>query len=159
EKYKNDAEDFYNKVKIWTKNPTLNGVNYEYYSKDYDIKNSFPDIVIKYGKHQIIIEVKDATKDYDKEKTKKIIEAYRAYIDDQLDNSFILSPLTLLVCKVNKEDSQNKKSGKMEITFEGASTSELFNDKINDGTFDKKGLAIKNLFKDMFEFINELDNN
>ncbi|MCT4469724.1 hypothetical protein, partial [Mycoplasma sp. HS2188] len=159
EKYKNNVQAFYDKVKIWSKNPALNGVNYEYYSKDYDIKNSFPDIVIKYGNHQLIIEVKDATNDYDKDKTKKIVEAYRAYINDHSDNSFDLVPLTLLVCKVKKEDSQNNKNGQLTITFEGASTNELFNKKINDGEFDKKGFAIDNIFKDMFDLIDELDNN
>ncbi|MCV3754372.1 hypothetical protein OF365_03210, partial [Ureaplasma zalophigenitalium] len=61
-KFLRTHEDVHAKVQIWSKNPVFHGINFQYYEKDslFEIKNSYPDFLIKYNDHEIFIEIKSS---------------------------------------------------------------------------------------------------
>lgn len=99
--YVDEPNKFNEEIKIWTKNPTLHGINYEYYENEYEIKNSFPDIIIKYKTHQLIIEVKQDNDDHsNNNKIDNLLNAYKKYIDEKRE-TLVSDDLTLSVALVS----------------------------------------------------------
>ena len=122
--YIDEPNKFNEEVKIWTKNPTLHGINYEYYENEYEIKNSFPDIIIKYKTHQLIIEVKQDNDDHsNNNKIDNLLNAYKKYIDEKRE-TLVLDDLTLSVALVSP--SPNEK-----VRFKGYSTKQEINEYLN----------------------------
>lgn len=116
---------FNEEVKIWTKNPTLHGINYEYYENEYEIKNSFPDIIIKYKTHQLIIEVKQDNDDHSNNgKINNLLKAYEKYIAEKKEK-LISDDLTLSIALVSA--SPNEK-----VRFKGYSTKQEINEYLNN---------------------------
>lgn len=135
------------KITVWTKNPVHKGLGFEYYDVDLNIANSYPDMAIKYknhlGENNITIEIKNATNDYDKDKTRKILESYHEYISETkklnslklLDNSAV--HVTLMICYYNYETGEK--------VFSGASTNEKLNEALKRGEISE--------FREIFEFL------
>lgn len=122
--YIDEPNKFNEEVKIWTKNPTLHGINYEYYENEYEIKNSFPDIIIKYKTHQLIIEVKQDNDDHsNNDKINNLLNAYKKYIDEKRE-TLVSDDLTLSVALVSP--SPNEK-----VRFKGYSTKQEINEYLN----------------------------
>ncbi|VEU75537.1 Type III restriction enzyme, res subunit [Mycoplasmopsis maculosa] len=92
-------------IKIWTKNPTYNGVNFEYFFKSingYEIANSYPDFLIKHNNHFIYLEVKTYNNDIDENKTLLLWKEYKKYIQ-QNKNSKINLTLAIALVDVKNE--------------------------------------------------------
>ena len=122
--YVDEPNKFNEEIKIWTKNPTLHGINYEYYENEYEIKNSFPDIIIKYKMHQLIIEVKQDNDDHsNNDKINNLLNAYKKYIDEKRE-TLVSDDLTLSVALVSP--SPNEK-----VRFKGYSTKQEINEYLN----------------------------
>ena len=122
--YVDEPNKFNEEIKIWTKNPTLHGINYEYYENEYEIKNSFPDIIIKYKTHQLIIEVKQDNDDHsNNNKIDNLLNAYKKYIDEKRE-TLVSDDLTLSVALVSP--SPNEK-----VRFKGYSTKQEINEYLN----------------------------
>ena len=122
--YVDEPNKFNEEIKIWTKNPTLHGINYEYYENEYEIKNSFPDIIIKYKTHQLIIEVKQDNDDHsNNDKINNLLNAYKKYIDEKRE-TLVSDDLTLSVALVSP--SPNEK-----VRFKGYSTKQEINEYLN----------------------------
>ena len=122
--YVDEPNKFNEEIKIWTKNPTLHGINYEYYENEYEIKNSFPDIIIKYKTHQLIIEVKQDNNDHsNNNKIDNLLNAYKKYIDEKRE-TLVSDDLTLSVALVSP--SPNEK-----VRFKGYSTKQEINEYLN----------------------------
>lgn len=122
--YVDEPNKFNEEIKIWTKNPTLHGINYEYYENEYEIKNSFPDIIIKYKMHQLIIEVKQDNDDHsNNNKIDNLLNAYKKYIDEKRE-TLVSDDLTLSVALVSP--SPNEK-----VRFKGYSTKQEINEYLN----------------------------
>lgn len=122
--YIDEPNKFNEEIKIWTKNPTLHGINYEYYENEYEIKNSFPDIIIKYKTHQLIIEVKQDNDDHsNNNKIDNLLNAYKKYIDEKRE-TLVSDDLTLSVALVSP--SPNEK-----VRFKGYSTKQEINEYLN----------------------------
>ena len=122
--YVDEPNKFNEEIKIWTKNPTLHGINYEYYENEYEIKNSFPDIIIKYKTHQLIIEVKQDNDDHsNNNKIDNLLNAYKKYIDEKRE-TLVLDDLTLSVALVSP--SPNEK-----VRFKGYSTKQEISEYLN----------------------------
>lgn len=122
--YVDEPNKFNEEIKIWTKNPTLHGINYEYYENEYEIKNSFPDIIIKYKTHQLIIEVKQDNDDHsNNNKIDNLLNAYKKYIDEKRE-TLVLDDLTLSVALVSP--SPNEK-----VRFKGYSTKQEINEYLS----------------------------
>lgn len=123
--YIDEPNKFNEEVKIWTKNPTLHGINYEYYENEYEIKNSFPDIIIKYKTHQLIIEVKQDNDDQsNNDKINNLLKAYEKYIAEKKEK-LISDDLTLSIALVSA--SPNEK-----VRFKGYSTKQEINEYLNN---------------------------
>lgn len=123
--YIDEPNKFNEEVKIWTKNPTLHGINYEYYENEYEIKNSFPDIIIKYKTHQLIIEVKQDNDDHsNNDKINNLLKAYEKYIAEKKEK-LISDDLTLSIALVSA--SPNEK-----VRFKGYSTKQEINEYLNN---------------------------
>ncbi|MGX9359236.1 DEAD/DEAH box helicase family protein [Mycoplasma sp. 2575] len=93
EAFVNELEKYipiFPKIKIWTKNPVHSGINFEYIN-NLDTSNSYPDFVIVHENHYIYLEIKTYKNDIDKEKTKKLIEEYRKYIENNSNLDFRLT--------------------------------------------------------------------
>lgn len=83
--FNNNANDM-KSVKLWTKNPVFQGLNFQYLDINNEITNSYPDFIFEIGKESnnkdyLYIEVKSLENDYDPEKTKKLINAYEEYLN------------------------------------------------------------------------------
>ncbi|MCV3754125.1 hypothetical protein, partial [Ureaplasma zalophigenitalium] len=82
-------------------------INFQYYEKDslFEIKNSYPDFLIKYNDHEIFIEIKSSD-DFDVLKSEGIIEAFEQYIAELNDyqNRYqpLIKHLTLLVVYLDR---------------------------------------------------------
>lgn len=123
--YIDEPNKFNKEIKIWTKNPTLHGINYEYYENEYEIKNSFPDIIIKYKTHQLIIEVKQDNEDHsNNNKINNLLKAYEKYIAEKKEK-LISDDLTLSIALVSA--SPNEK-----VRFKGYSTKQEINEYLNN---------------------------
>ena len=123
--YIDEPNKFNEEVKIWTKNPTFHGINYEYYENEYEIKNSFPDIIIKYKTHQLIIEVKQDNDDHSNNgKINNLLKAYEKYIAEKKEK-LISDDLTLSIALVSA--SPNEK-----VRFKGYSTKQEINEYLNN---------------------------
>ncbi len=123
--YVDEPNKFNEEIKIWTKNPTLHGINYEYYENEYEIKNSFPDIIIKYKTHQLIIEVKQDNDDHSNNgKINNLLKAYEKYIAEKKEK-LISDDLTLSIALVSA--SPNEK-----VRFKGYSTKQEINEYLNN---------------------------
>lgn len=123
--YIDEPNKFNEEVKIWTKNPTLHGINYEYYENEYEIKNSFPDIIIKYKTHQLIIEVKQDNDDHSNNgKINNLLKAYEKYIAEKKEK-LISDDLTLSIALISP--SPNEK-----VRFKGYSTKQEINEYLNN---------------------------
>lgn len=123
--YIDEPNKFNEEIKIWTKNPTLHGINYEYYENEYEIKNSFPDIIIKYKTHQLIIEVKQDNDDHsNNHKINNLLKAYEKYIGEKKEK-LISDDLTLSIALVST--SPNEK-----VRFKGYSTKQEINEYLNN---------------------------
>ncbi|MBU4691411.1 DEAD/DEAH box helicase family protein [Mycoplasma sp. ES3225-GEN-MYC] len=142
----NDYPNYFEKVELWTRNAVFHGINFQYYEEFNDIKNSYPDFIIRYKNnhesHDLIIEVKDFENDYDENKTKNIITAFNNYIDEYKSN-WITKDLSIIVAYVS-ESVDHK------ILFRGSSTSEKLNKILNHEN--KKPIWS---VKDLFETISE----
>ncbi|MGX9389257.1 DEAD/DEAH box helicase family protein [Mycoplasma sp. 327] len=93
EAFVNELEKYipiFPKIKIWAKNPVHSGINFEYIN-NLDTSNSYPDFVIVHENHYIYLEIKTYKNDIDKEKTKKLIEEYRKYIENNSNLDFRLT--------------------------------------------------------------------
>ncbi|MCV3734534.1 hypothetical protein OF375_03005, partial [Ureaplasma miroungigenitalium] len=109
-KYLQVHEDIHTNLQIWSKNPVFHGINFQYYAKNtlFEIKNSYPDFLIKYDDHEIFMEIKSKD-DFDTQKTEGIIEAFEKYInqmnyDDNIKPSNI-KYLTLLVIYLDRKEN------------------------------------------------------
>lgn len=72
------------KINIWTKNPTFKGISFNYFDENMNtVKTSYPDLLIKYKNHQILLEIK-GLKDIDKDKTLKMLRNYKQYTSDDI---------------------------------------------------------------------------
>lgn len=67
-------------VKVWTRNPIRDGINFEYLTDQMQIANSYPDFLVKKGKHTIYIEVKSYLNDINPLKTEHIYNSFKNYI-------------------------------------------------------------------------------
>ncbi|AXE60508.1 type III restriction endonuclease subunit R [[Mycoplasma] phocae] len=112
-KYLNQNHE-YEHLKIWSKNPVINGMSFEYYTEENDIKNSYPDFIFIYKGHQILVEIKSFENDYDPQKSTKLIEAYEKYIEDHISSNFDHS-LSLILAYVSGKESEY-------MLFRGSST-------------------------------------
>ncbi|WP_434337080.1 DEAD/DEAH box helicase family protein [Mesomycoplasma conjunctivae] len=119
-------------VQLWTKNPLSSNISFEYFDNDDEILASFPDFIFKIKnknnvKHYLYIEVKSIN-DYNPEKTKKLIESYKKYIQNWIDSSeykLFSSEISIAVCFVKSKNNDNN------YYLIGASTNKEFNNKIN----------------------------
>ncbi|UWD34226.1 DEAD/DEAH box helicase family protein [Mesomycoplasma molare] len=107
-------------LKVWTKNPTHSGINFEYFNNEFEIANSYPDFLIKYKDHYLYFEVKKYKNDIDKEKTLSLFKTYKEYINKNKESKIKLS---LIIALVNREN---------EIYFAGASTIDSLNAKLEN---------------------------
>ncbi|MGL5590571.1 MAG: DEAD/DEAH box helicase [Metamycoplasmataceae bacterium] len=84
------------KIKFFAKMPTLgSGVYFEYFSKkDASIKKSFMDFAIEYKDKIIMVEVKSKDADYDSDKTKELLDAYKIYMKKYSKNNLNLALYT-----------------------------------------------------------------
>ncbi|QKT05575.1 DEAD/DEAH box helicase family protein [Mycoplasma sp. OR1901] len=93
------------------RNPVQNGIFYEYYDEDNNIKRQFPDFVLVYKtnkiEHQINVEIKDYNNDYDEIKTNKIIDSYHGYYEDKNNN--LMQIVTSLLIQVDKSNVGSNK--------------------------------------------------
>ncbi|MHA0306216.1 DEAD/DEAH box helicase family protein [Mesomycoplasma ovipneumoniae] len=133
---KNIIKDFLSRsndnVRLWTKNPLSSNISFQYFDNDDEILASFPDFIFEIKnknnvKHYLYIEVKSIN-DYNPEKTKKLIESYKKYIQNRIDSSeykSFSSEISIAVCFVKSENNENK------YYLIGASTNKKFNNKIN----------------------------
>ncbi|WP_051586175.1 DEAD/DEAH box helicase family protein [Mycoplasmopsis lipofaciens] len=121
-----------NNFKLWSRNPVFHGLSFKYFNEENEIKKSYPDFVLLYNQHEIHIEVK-SVKDYNSQKTEKIINGYKKYIDS---DKLIQNKLTLSVCKYDKD--------KKKMSFYGASTNNELNSILSE---QNNTLDIDELFK------------
>ncbi len=87
-------------IKFFAKMPTLGSkIYFEYYSSlDAGIKKSYMDFAIEYKEKVIMVEVKSFDNDYDEEKTKDLLRAYKKYMDKFGDEK-----LSLILFQWDKE--------------------------------------------------------
>ncbi len=79
-----------NNIKIFTKNPALSGVFFEYLNKEGLISKAYIDFIIQIGDYHLYIEIKaDGDKDYDEDKTKLIEKGFENYIKDTNNDKII----------------------------------------------------------------------
>ncbi|MGX9340109.1 DEAD/DEAH box helicase family protein [Mycoplasma sp. 2261] len=115
EAFVNELEKYipiFPKIKIWTKNPVHSGINFEYIN-NLDTSNSYPDFVIVHKNHYIYLEIKTYKNDIDKDKTKKLIEEYRKYIENNNNLEF---KLTLAIIFVDIKGNNYYATGASTIT-------------------------------------------
>ncbi|WP_416738368.1 DEAD/DEAH box helicase family protein [Mycoplasma sp. 005V] len=138
-------------ITIWTKNPVHDGLEFEYYDVDLNVTNSYPDMAIKYknhyGENDITVEIKNATNDYDREKTQKILESYQQYIEETIkwndlkllidNNPHLLINATLIICHYNYETGEKQ--------FSGYSTNKQLSQALEKGQVSE--------FREIFEYL------
>ncbi|KEZ22742.1 DEAD/DEAH box helicase family protein [Ureaplasma diversum] len=122
-------------VKLWTKNPLSSNISFEYFDNNSEILSSFPDFIFEIIKpnnikHYLYIEVKSID-DCNPDKTTKLIDSYKKYINDwkqnneyRSSNNIYKTEITIAVCFVKIDNNQHK------CYLIGASTNEEFNKKI-----------------------------
>ncbi|MBZ4218434.1 DEAD/DEAH box helicase family protein [Mycoplasma tauri] len=125
-----------NNVRLWTKNPLLSNISFEYFDNNSDILSSYPDFIFeinKYNnvKHYLYIEVKSIN-DYNPDKTIKLIESYKKYINDwkqsdeyKLFDNVSNTEFSIAVCFVKSDNNDEN------YYLIGASSNKEFNKKIN----------------------------
>ncbi|MGX9363960.1 DEAD/DEAH box helicase family protein [Mycoplasma sp. 527] len=118
-------------IRIWAKNPVHSGINFEYINNNFDISNSYPDFIIVHENHYIYLEIKTYKHDIDKDKTKKLIEEYRKYINNINNN--LEFKLTLAIIFVDIKGNN--------LYANGASTIKSLNDMFlsQNDNWDKNG--------------------
>ena len=95
------------------------------HENEYEIKNSFPDIIIKYKTHQLIIEVKQDNDDHSNNgKINNLLKAYEKYIAEKKEK-LISDDLTLSIALISP--SPNEK-----VRFKGYSTKQEINEYLNN---------------------------
>ncbi|MCR8613404.1 MAG: DEAD/DEAH box helicase family protein [Mycoplasma sp.] len=124
---------FNNKISfdLWSKNPSLgNEVYLEYINKNGDISKSFIDFIFIKENKFLYVEVK-GTRDYDEEKTNKIINAYKKYRKDITKNK--IGQMYFAVAKVDAEKyGETKTSNRLNFKIEYKSDNvDLNNKKLN----------------------------
>ncbi|MGL4343422.1 MAG: DEAD/DEAH box helicase [Metamycoplasmataceae bacterium] len=89
-------------LKFFSKMPTLGSkIYFEYYSKkEARIKKSFMDFAIEYNDKIIMIEVKSNDFDYDEEKTRELLDAYKIYMEKEENKA-----VNLVLYKDNQENN------------------------------------------------------
>ncbi|RMA79027.1 type III restriction enzyme [Metamycoplasma subdolum] len=126
-----DNEASKSRIKVWSKNPVFHGLTLQYFDELKEIKNSYADFVFKINandiEHNIYIEVKNLYNDYDKEKTRQIIDSYQKYVQASKieENDLIRSSkksYTFLICYVDISAD--------DFYFVGASTLENLNNQV-----------------------------
>ena len=95
------------KIRFFAKMPTLRSqVYFEYYSKiKGKITPSYMDFAIKYNDKIIMIEVKSEDQDYNEEKTKELLNAYKKYMENMW--KFKNKNLSLVLYQYNKKNDKN----------------------------------------------------
>ncbi|MBU4692712.1 DEAD/DEAH box helicase family protein [Mycoplasma sp. CSL7491-lung] len=130
------------------RNPVQNGIFYEYYDEDSNIKRQFPDFVLVYKtdkiEHQINVEIKDFNNDYDEIKTSKIIDSYQGYYEDKNNN--LMQIVTSLLIQVDKSNVGSNKF----IIAGGGSTNHTIEKTIKENIGTNQIISwIYNLAKDI----------
>ncbi|WXA54303.1 DEAD/DEAH box helicase family protein [Mycoplasmopsis canis] len=110
-------------VKVWSKNPVNNGVNFQYITSELEVANSYPDFLIKSNDHFVYLEIKTYNNDIDEEKTKKLYQEYLNYIKQNKNNNI---KLTLCICLVEQKNDEDN------FYFAGASTITSLNEKLQE---------------------------
>ncbi|MBN0970594.1 DEAD/DEAH box helicase family protein [Mycoplasma phocoeninasale] len=144
--YLNQTREYKN-IDIWSKNPVINGMSFEYYSEDNSIKNSYPDFMFIYKKdHQILIEVKSHENDYDEAKSAKLIEAYEKYIQDY-QQPLTTSSLSLILAYISNDKSEY-------MLLKGSSTIENLKEMLQEKTNNIPDKKLSDIFDKINEYIN-----
>ncbi|WP_027121398.1 hypothetical protein [Mycoplasma leonicaptivi] len=112
----------YNDINVWSKNPVPNGLGFEYINDDFEVRCSYPDFIVKKDNHFIYFEVKTYQNDIDINKTKKLFDEYKKYIENLQEDSFDLS---LIICLVENSNETKFKYG-------GWSTIKKIDQKLKD---------------------------
>ncbi|SJZ41229.1 DEAD/DEAH box helicase [Mycoplasmopsis verecunda] len=126
-------KSFDKNIKVWFKNPTMNGVSFEYLGESTKIAKSFPDYVIKIGNHNLVVEIKrdGDEQDYDSVKTQDIIQyGFEKYDNAKLSNDDVklLSNTPQYTLIVNRKTISNSKV--INSKYEGISSYSLINEKL-----------------------------
>ncbi|QJR43917.1 DEAD/DEAH box helicase family protein [Mycoplasma miroungirhinis] len=142
-------KDEYMDVNLF-RNPVGNGIFYEYYDDENNIKRQFPDFILVYKtkkiEHQISIEIKDFHSDNNINKTSKIIDSYKGYYSEMKKNQTPLQIVSSILIKVDKTNNYLNKF----IVSGGGSTNLKSHNEIKNSIKNKKDITwIYNLAKNI----------